>query len=68
MTRETLDAAGTCLLIFDLLEGHVRKDEATQQRFAPVIANAALLLAAARKAGALVAFAHADHQIGRAHV
>ena len=66
MTRETLEAAGTCLLIFDLLEGHVRKDEATRQRFAPVIANAARLLVAARAAGAMVAFAHADHRADRA--
>lgn len=63
---ETLDPARTCLLIFDLLEGHVRKDEATQRRFAPVIANAAKLLHAARTAGAMVAFAHADHRADRA--
>ncbi len=68
MTRvtEMLDPARTCLLVFDLLEGHVRKDEATQRRFAPVIANAALLLHAARAAGTMVAFAHADHRADRA--
>lgn len=66
MTRETLEAAGTCLLIFDMLEGHLRKDEATRRRYAPVIANAARLLAAARAAGAMVAFAHADHRADRA--
>ncbi len=65
-TAETLDPARTCLLIFDLLEGHVRKDEATQRRFAPIIANAALLVQAARAAGAMVAFAHADHRADRA--
>lgn len=66
MNDDTLRAAGTCLLVFDLLEGHVRKDDETRQRFAPVIANAARLLAAARAAGAMVAFAHADHRADRA--
>lgn len=64
--QETLRPAATCLLVFDLLEGHVRKDEATRRRFAPVIANAARLLEAARSAGAMVAFAHADHRADRA--
>ena len=63
---EALTAARCCLLVFDLLEGHVRKDETTAQRFAPVIAHAALLLAAARQTGALVAYAHADHRADRA--
>ena len=63
---EKLDPARTCLLIFDLLEGHVRKDKATQDRFAPVIAQVAGLLHAARAAGAMVAFAHADHRADRA--
>ena len=61
-----LDPARTCLLLFDLLEGHVNKDEATRARFGPVIANAAALLAAARSAGAMVAYAHADHRADRA--
>jgi len=59
---ERLDPRRTCLLLFDLLEGHVNKDEATRERFRPVIANAAALLAAARSAGAMVAYAHADHR------
>jgi nicotinamidase-related amidase len=62
---ERLDAARTCLLLFDLLEGHVNKDEASRERFRPVIANAAALLAAARKAGAMAAYAHADHRADR---
>lgn len=66
MNNDTLHAASTCLLVFDLLEGHVRKDDQTRQRFAPVIANAARLLAVARAAGAMVAFAHADHRADRA--
>lgn len=63
---ERLDAARTCLLLFDFLEGHVGKDDASRARFAPVVANAARLLEAARQAGAMVAFAHADHRADRA--
>lgn len=63
---EALRPAATCLLVFDLLEGHVRKDEATSRRYAPVIAHAARLLEAARSAGSMVAFAHADHRADRA--
>lgn len=66
MMEERLDPARTALLLFDLLEGHVNKDEASRARFAPVIANAAALLAAARKAGAMVAYANADHRADRA--
>ncbi|HYR34079.1 MAG TPA: isochorismatase family protein [Burkholderiales bacterium] len=59
MTRERLDPARTCLLLFDFLVGHVARD---RQRYAPVLANAAGLLAAARAAGAMVAHARADHR------
>lgn len=61
-----LDPARTCFLLFDLLEGHVNKDPRTRERFDPVIANAGQLLAAARRAGAMVAYAHADHRADRA--
>lgn len=50
-----------CLLLFDFLVGHVNRD---RQRYAPVIANAARLLAKARSAGAMVAHARADHRPG----
>jgi nicotinamidase-related amidase len=56
---ERLDPARTCLLLFDFLVGHAERDA---QRYAPVIANAARLLAAARAAGAMVAHARADHR------
>lgn len=62
MTGEALDPARTCLLLFDFLEGHVRRDAAARERYRPVLANAAALLAAARAAGAMVAHAHADHR------
>jgi nicotinamidase-related amidase len=60
---ERLDAGRTCLLLFDLLVGHVNRD---RERYAPVIANAARLLAAARAARAMVAYARADHRADRA--
>ena len=63
---ERLDPARTCVLVFDLLEGHVNKDAATRARFAPVVANAGRVLDAARRAGAMVAYAHADHRADRA--
>jgi len=56
---ERLDAPRTCLLLFDFLVGHVERDPT---RYAPVLANAARLLGAARPAGAMVAHARADHR------
>ena len=58
----SLEPARCALVLFDFLEGHVNRDAASRERFAPVVANAALLLAAARRSGALVAFANADHR------
>ena len=66
MTAEKLVIKRTALLVFDLLHGHVNKDQKTRDRFAPVVANAAALLAATRLARAMVAFAHADHRADRA--
>ena len=66
MTGERLEPARTCLLIFDLLEGHVNRDAATRARFRPVIANAEALLHAARRDDVMVAYAHADHRADRA--
>ena len=56
---ERLDASRTCLLLFDFLVGHVERDA---KRYAPVLANTARLLGAARVAGAMVAHARADHR------
>jgi nicotinamidase-related amidase len=63
---ERLDARRTALLLFDFLVGHVERDELSRERFAPVIANARALLDAARRSGALVAYANADHRADRA--
>lgn len=59
MNAERLDPKRTCLLLFDFLVGHADKDA---QRYAPVLANAAKLLGGARAAGAMVAYARADHR------
>jgi len=59
MNPERLDPKRTCLLLFDFLVGHAAKDP---QRYAPVLANAANLLAAARASGTMVAYARADHR------
>jgi nicotinamidase-related amidase len=59
---ERLEPQTTALLLFDLLEGHVNRDEASRRRFAPVIANATRLLELARRRGVMVAYACADHR------
>jgi len=60
---ENLDPARTALLFFDMLNGHVKKnDAATKARYAPVIACAVRLLEAARRAGLVVMYAAADHR------
>jgi nicotinamidase-related amidase len=66
VTQDRLEARRTALLVFDLLEGHVNKDADSRARFAPVIANAARLVAAVREAGATVVYAKADHRADRA--
>src|SRR5260370_32409205 len=55
---ERLDPARTALLFFDMLNGHVKKNDAeTKARYAPVIASAVRLLEGARRAGAVVMYA-----------
>jgi ureidoacrylate peracid hydrolase len=56
-----VNAAVNCLLLFDFLAGHADRDRA---RYAPIIANAAKLLEAARQAGATIVHARADHPPG----
>ena len=63
---ERLDPARTCLLLFDFLRGHVDRDEESRRRYVPVVANAAQLLDAARKARSMIAYARADHRGDRA--
>ena len=63
---DRLEPTRTCLLLFDFLRGHIDRDEESRRRFVPVVANAARLLDAARKAKSMVAFARADHRADRA--
>ena len=67
MSANRLDPARTCLLLFDLLEGHANRDASARERYRPVIANAGALLVAARRAGAMVAYANADHRPDERH-
>ena len=62
---ERLEHPRTCLLLFDFLRGHVDRDDDSRRRYAPVIANAAQLLDAARKVRSMVAFSRADHRADR---
>jgi len=60
---ERLDPARTALLFFDMLNGHVKKDDAaTKARYAPVIAAAVRLIEAARRLGVVVMYAAAHHR------
>ncbi len=60
---ETLDPASTSILFFDLLNGHVKKDdEETRTRYKPVIENNVRLLEQARRSGLPIAYAAANHR------
>src|SRR5258706_514843 len=64
---ERLDPARTALLFFDMLNGHVKKnDAATKSRYSPVIAAAVRLLDAARRSGIVVMYAAAHHRADNA--
>jgi ureidoacrylate peracid hydrolase len=62
---ERLDPRRTALLLFDVLNGHVKKADA-EARWRPVIAAAATLLAAARSHAMMVAYACAAHRADNA--
>ncbi len=62
---EVLDPRRTALVLFDVLNGHVKTRDA-EARWRPVIAAAASLLAAARERGAMVAYACAAHRADNA--
>ncbi len=62
-TSERLDPARVAVLFFDMLNGHIKKDDAaTKARYAPVVANAVRLLDAARRAGIMIVYAAAHHR------
>jgi len=60
--NERLDPTQTALLLFDFLNVHIKRDEPTRARYAPVIANVKRLQDAARARGLLVAYAMANHR------
>jgi len=66
VSEERLEGAHTCLLLFDFLRGHIEREDEARRRYVPVITNAARLLEGARKSGAMVAYARADHRADRA--
>lgn len=59
-----LDPRKTVLLLFDMLNGHIKRnnDPKHQERYRPVIQNAVRLLDAARKHNLMVAYAYANHR------
>jgi len=66
-TPERLDPARTALLFFDMLNGHIKKDDpATKARYAPVLAGAARLLELARQKDMMVVYAAAHHRADNA--
>ena len=67
MPSQQLHPERTALLLFDMLNGHLKKDDAaTQQRYRPVIAAASMLLGAAREHDTVVAYAAANHRADNA--
>jgi ureidoacrylate peracid hydrolase len=67
MNSETLNPARTALLFFDMLNGHIKKDDPkTEARYRPVIAAASQLLQAARAHKMMVAYASANHRADNA--
>ncbi|HEY4317394.1 MAG TPA: cysteine hydrolase [Herbaspirillum sp.] len=63
MAIDTLIPGNTALLFFDMLNGHLKKDDpATQARARPVIEAASQILAAARAHRVMVAYAAANHR------
>jgi nicotinamidase-related amidase len=67
MNANELDPRRTALLFFDMLNGHVKKnDPGTRARYQPVIAAASALLGAARSHRMMIAYACANHRADNA--
>jgi len=63
MATDRLIPERTALLFFDMLNGHIKKnDPKTDARYKPVIAAASLLLQSARAHKVMVAYAAANHR------
>ncbi|MEA3109028.1 MAG: hypothetical protein QOI88_3633 [Gammaproteobacteria bacterium] len=62
MTLE-LNPEKTCLLFFDMLNGHVKKEDPdTKMRYSTVVPNAVALLNQARELNIMVAYVAANHR------
>jgi len=58
-----LNPEKTCLLFFDMLNGHVKKEDPdTKMRYSTVVPNAVALLNRARELNIMVAYAAANHR------
>ena len=67
MAIDTLIPARSALLFFDMLNGHIKKDDPkTQARYKPVIAAASQVLQGARTHHVMVAYAGANHRADNA--
>ncbi len=67
MAIDTLFPTRSALLFFDMLNGHIKKDDPkTQARYKPVIAAASQLLRGARAHHVMVAYAAANHRADNA--
>ncbi|MDB5776284.1 MAG: yecD [Herbaspirillum sp.] len=67
MALDTLIPARTAVLFFDMLNGHVKKeDPKTRARYEPVVAAASQVLQAARANRMMVAYAAANHRADNA--
>ena len=67
MAIDTLFPTRSALLFFDMLNGHIKKDDPkTQARYKPVIAAASQLLQGARAHRVMVAYACANHRADNA--
>ncbi len=67
MTTESLNPKTTALLFFDMLNGHIKKNQGKPiDRYVPVIKAAQTLLEAARKHDMMVAYAAANHRADNA--
>ena len=67
MAIDRLIPARSALLFFDMLNGHIKKDDpATKARYKPVIAAARQVLQGARACQMMVAYAAANHRADNA--
>jgi nicotinamidase-related amidase len=67
MFKETLNPEKTALLFFDMLNGHIKKNEGKPlDRYLPVIKAGQTLLQAARQQNMMVAYAAANHRADNA--